>query len=97
MIKISTTSRLRSSFPTRSTSLLRLLLSLVLLLSATLNAYANQENTNLKAISSATESVVKNSNATHRSPNNIARNQYRHPADTLAFFGLKADRFWHRY
>lgn len=91
MIKTSTTSRLRSSFPARSTSLLRSLPSLVLLLSATLNAYANQENTNLKAISSATESVVKNSNATHRSANNIARNQYRHPADTLAFFGLKAD------
>ncbi len=26
-----------------------------------------------------------------RSPNNIARDQYRHPAETLAFFGITAD------
>lgn len=27
----------------------------------------------------------------HRSDKNIARNQYRHPEQTLSFFGLKAD------
>lgn len=27
----------------------------------------------------------------HRSPQNIARNEFRHPVETLAFFGLKPD------
>jgi len=30
-------------------------------------------------------------NGSHRSAANIARNQYRHPKETLQFFGLKAD------
>ncbi|MDH5254687.1 MAG: methyltransferase, partial [Gammaproteobacteria bacterium] len=29
--------------------------------------------------------------ADHRSPANKARDQYRHPAETLTFFGLKPD------
>lgn len=29
--------------------------------------------------------------ASHRSPENIARNRYRHPVETLAFFGLEPD------
>lgn len=37
-------------------------------------------------------SLIKNSiEADHRSDKNIARNQYRHPAETLAFFSLKPD------
>ncbi len=27
----------------------------------------------------------------HRSPENIARNQYRHPVETLSFFGMRSD------
>jgi predicted methyltransferase len=37
-------------------------------------------------------SIIKNSaDADHRSAKHIARNQYRHPAKTLAFFALKSD------
>lgn len=35
--------------------------------------------------------VEKLSKGDHRSAQNIARNQYRNPAETLAFFGLKED------
>jgi predicted methyltransferase len=30
-------------------------------------------------------------NGAHRSPENIARNQYRHPVETLGFFGIRDD------
>jgi predicted methyltransferase len=91
MIKTSTISGLQSSFPARSTSLLRSLPSLILLVSAALNSHAGQEKTNLKAINSTSESVLHNSNADHRSEQNISRNQYRNPEATLAFFGLTAN------
>lgn len=37
---------------------------------------------------SALEALIA---ASHRSPENIARNEYRHPAETLEFFGLEPD------
>ena len=37
------------------------------------------------------ESVAQAAEGDHRSQNNIARNQYRHPIETLAFFDVKAD------
>jgi len=33
--------------------------------------------------------VAKGMNGEHRSENNIARNQYRHPVETLEFFGIE--------
>ena len=45
-----------------------------------------------QVIADTGSSLIKNSvKENHRSAKNIARNQYRHPAETLAFFGLKPD------
>ena len=38
-----------------------------------------------------TKTVEQLANADHRSTNNIARNQYRHPVETLNFLGLTAN------
>ena len=34
--------------------------------------------------------------APHRSPGNVARDRFRHPAETLAFFGVRADSTVHK-
>jgi predicted methyltransferase len=63
--------------------------SIILLLAAGLNqAHASQENDRLQAINLASESVSRNAIAEHRSTTHISRNQYRHPTETLSFFGL---------
>jgi predicted methyltransferase len=41
-------------------------------------------------IESATALIKSSAIADHRSSKNIARNEYRHPEETLAFFGLKS-------
>lgn len=41
-------------------------------------------------IESATALIKSSAIADHRSSRNIARNEYRHPEETLAFFGLKS-------
>ncbi|TGD71620.1 methyltransferase [Mangrovimicrobium sediminis] len=45
----------------------------------------------VSAASSVEESIEKAATAGHRSAENIARNQYRHPVETLSFFGLEPD------
>jgi predicted methyltransferase len=67
---------------------LSLAAGLISLLTASYTLADTQNSTNIKLTAKTVEQAM---NADHRSPNNIARNQYRHPADTLAFFGLKAD------
>jgi predicted methyltransferase len=67
---------------------LSLAAGLISLLTASYTLADTQYSTEIKLTAKTVEQAM---NATHRSPNNIARNQYRHPADTLAFFGLKAD------
>ena len=67
---------------------LSLAAGLISLLTASYTLADTQYSTNIKLTAKTVEQAM---NADHRSPNNIARNQYRHPADTLAFFGLKAD------
>ena len=67
---------------------LSLAAGLISLLTASYTLADTQYSTNIKLTAKTAEQAM---NADHRSPNNIARNQYRHPADTLAFFGLKAD------
>jgi predicted methyltransferase len=67
---------------------LSLAAGLISLLTASYTLADAQNSTNIKLTAKTVEQAM---NADHRSPNNIARNQYRHPADTLAFFGLKAD------
>ncbi len=46
--------------------------------------------TPLSAAESTEALIEKAANGEHRSAENIARNQYRHPLETLAFFGLEA-------
>ena len=67
---------------------LSLAAGLISLLTASYTLADTQYSTEIKLTAKTVEQAM---NATHRSPNNIARNQYRHPADTLAFFGLRAD------
>ena len=67
---------------------LSLAAGLISLLTASYTLADTLYSTNIKLTAKTVEQAM---NADHRSPNNIARNQYRHPADTLAFFGLKAD------
>ena len=67
---------------------LSLAAGLISLLTASYTLADTQYSTEIKLTAKTVEQAM---NADHRSPNNIARNQYRHPADTLAFFGLKAD------
>mgnify|MGYP000232884160 FL=1 len=67
---------------------LSLAAGLISLLTASYTLADTQYSTETKLTAKTVEQAM---NADHRSPNNIARNQYRHPADTLAFFGLKAD------
>jgi predicted methyltransferase len=68
------------------------LLWAALLLTVSLNhAYAGQEDTSFKAINLTSESVAHHAAADHRSDKNIARNQYRHPKETLDFFGLTSN------
>ena len=67
---------------------LSLAAGLISLLTASYTLADTQYSTDIKLTAKTVEQAM---NADHRSPNNIARNQYRHPADTLAFFGLKAD------
>jgi predicted methyltransferase len=67
---------------------LSLAAGLISLLTASYTLADTQDSTNTKLTSKTVEQAM---NADHRSTNNIARNQYRHPAETLAFFGLKAD------
>ena len=67
---------------------LSLATGLISLLTASYTLADTQYSTNTKLTSKTVEQAM---NADHRSTNNIARNQYRHPAETLAFFGLKAD------
>ncbi|MFA7553735.1 MAG: methyltransferase [Spongiibacteraceae bacterium] len=45
----------------------------------------------LLATESLTTALQQAATGEHRSPENIARNQYRHPVKTLEFFGLKAE------
>lgn len=37
------------------------------------------------------EALTKLAGAPHRSPNNVARDKFRHPLETLTFFGIRAD------
>ena len=67
---------------------LSLAAGLISLLTASYTLADTQYSTEIKLTAKTVEQAM---NTDHRSPNNIARNQYRHPADTLAFFGLKAD------
>ncbi|MFT6189564.1 MAG: putative methyltransferase [Oleispira sp.] len=67
---------------------LSLAAGLISLLTASYTLADTQYSTEIKLTAKTVEQAM---NADHRSPNNIARNQYRHPADILAFFGLKAD------
>jgi predicted methyltransferase len=67
---------------------LSLAAGLISLLTASYTLADIQYSTNIKLTAKTVEQAM---NANHRSTNNIARNQYRHPAETLAFFGLKAD------
>ena len=67
---------------------LSLAAGLISLLTASYTLADTQYSTDIKLTAKTVEQAM---NADHRSPNNIARNQYRHPADTLAFFGLKGD------
>jgi predicted methyltransferase len=67
---------------------LSLAAGLISLLTASYTLADTQNSTNIKLTAKTVEQAM---NADHRSPNNIARNQYRHPVDTLTFFGLKAD------
>lgn len=68
------------------------ILSTAFLLAASLNhAYASEQTNNLKAIKLTSELITQNSNADHRSAKHITRNQYRHPKETLAFFGLTSN------
>jgi predicted methyltransferase len=39
--------------------------------------------------------IIAASTAEHRRADNIARNQYHHPTDTLGFFGLTQDMTVH--
>ncbi|MBY0399727.1 methyltransferase [Myxococcota bacterium] len=43
------------------------------------------------AVAATSKAVLAASTAAHRSPEHIARNVYRHPVETLAFFGLRDD------
>ncbi|MFO0690214.1 MAG: methyltransferase [Myxococcota bacterium] len=43
------------------------------------------------AVAATSKAVLAASIAAHRSPEHIARNVYRHPVETLAFFGLRDD------
>ena len=45
----------------------------------------------LSAAESIEPRIEKAANGAHRSEQHIARNQYRHPVETLAFFGLEPD------
>ena len=55
-----------------------------------LTASALMFSTMLSAESmSFAQQVAKGMDGAHRSEANIARNQYRHPAETLAFFGIE--------
>ena len=67
---------------------LSLAAGLISLLTASYTLADTLYSTNIKL---TTKTVEQAMNADHRSPNNIARNQYRHPVETLAFFGLKSD------
>jgi predicted methyltransferase len=67
---------------------LSLAAGLISLLTASYTLADTQYSTDIKLTAKTVDQAM---NADHRSPNNIARNQYRHPADTLAFFGLKGD------
>jgi predicted methyltransferase len=67
---------------------LSLAAGLISLLTASYTLADTLYSTNIKL---TTKTVEQAMNADHRSPNNLARNQYRHPVETLAFFGLKSD------
>lgn len=62
-----------------------LTLCVLTLLTACFSAPEPQESTVDSSITSAISSA---SEGEHRSPDNIARNKYRHPIQTLSFFGL---------
>lgn len=60
--------------------MLKLLSFLLILIASPTTALADD---------SLTTAVAQAATGAHRSKGNIARNQYRHPVETLAFFGLK--------
>ena len=45
----------------------------------------------LAALAQAQPDLAAIAKGAHRSPGNVARDPYRHPLETLAFFGVKAD------
>ena len=61
---------------------------LVILLTATATIAEPGDSQQVSDIASTTNAA---STSDHRSADNIARNQYRHPVDTLEFFGLTQD------
>ena len=65
-----------------------LTLSLLILMTA---CNSSTENSSDAEQSSITAAITAASTGPHRSDKHIARNQYRHPAETLAFFGLSDD------
>ena len=58
----------------------RVLLPAIAMLISTFFVYADE-----------TERLTQAANGAHRSPENIARNAWRHPVETLKFFGIKND------
>lgn len=69
--------------------MMKLILScLVILLTA---CAANDESAGSQQTSYMEPAISAASTGEHRSAKNIARNQYRHPVDTLKFFGMTQD------
>jgi predicted methyltransferase len=54
-------------------------------------AFAAAPYASSAAGTAASESIQKAATGSHRSEANIARNRYRHPVETLEFFGLEED------
>jgi predicted methyltransferase len=74
--------------PTKSTYLGQIGLVSVLLLAATLAPVSGHADALDDQTSAAIDAAI---NGSHRSDTNRARNQYRRPKETLAFFGLRSD------
>ncbi|MBB3763342.1 class I SAM-dependent methyltransferase [Sphingomicrobium lutaoense] len=54
-------------------------------------APAEQTNATVNTAASQKDALAAAIASPHRDPDNVARDQYRHPAETLEFFGVKPD------
>lgn len=67
------------------------LLGLLLVITGFNQAHAETDTNHYAEIKSAVTLIKSSAIADHRSIKNTARNEYRHPEETLAFFGLKSN------